>query len=99
MMKALVVALTTAFLLTVGTVGFSGCDQIKHSYDCTKICQRYSDCVDSSYDVDACTQRCKDSADMHSDFADKADDCQTCIEDKSCVQSFPCLDECLGIVP
>lgn len=99
MLKATVVALITGFLLTIGTVGFSGCDQIEHQFDCASICQRYADCINGDYDVDACTSRCKDNADNNSDFAAKADACESCIDDRSCVESFPCIDECVGVVP
>jgi hypothetical protein len=99
MIKAVIVAVTTGFLLTIGTVGFSGCDEADKTFDCASICQRYDDCIDGDYDVSACTDRCKDMADQSDAFADKADACESCIDDRSCAESFPCVDECVGVVP
>jgi hypothetical protein len=99
MLKAFLVAATTGFLLTIGTVGFSGCDSVDEAFDCNKICQRYADCIDDEYDVDDCTSRCRDNADNDESFSDKADACESCIDDRSCAESFPCIGECAGVVP
>ena len=99
MLKTFLVALTTGFLLTIGTVGFSGCDEVDKTFDCRSICQRYADCVSGDYDVGACADRCKDNADADESFEAKADACESCIDDRSCAESFPCIDECVGVVP
>jgi hypothetical protein len=81
------------------TVTLTGCDDIDQAFDCAQICQRYEDCIDQDYDVDACTDRCEDNADESDDFADQADACENCLDDRSCAGSFPCIDECVGVVP
>lgn len=91
-----------AYSLLVGGVAAygAGCSEVEHAYDCHHICSRYSECFDSGYDVDACETKCKDNADKDSSFADKADDCQSCEDDKSCAgATFECGAQCVGIVP
>ena len=75
-----------------------GCSSVENAYNCDQICDRYQDCFDANYDADACQARCEDRADDAA-FADKAEDCQACIDDRSCTGSFACVDECVGIVP
>jgi hypothetical protein len=74
------------------------CTEAENAYNCDKICDRYKDCFDAQYDADACQSSCEDKAD-DSGFAEKASDCESCIDDKSCTGSFACADECVGIVP
>lgn len=88
-------SMTLAFAVTS-----AGCDSADRIYDCAAICSAYEDCVDDDYDVTACTSRCEDMADSSESFADKADDCQECIDDRSCASAvFGCATECVGIVP
>jgi hypothetical protein len=77
-----------------------GCSQVQNAYDCDHICNRYSQCFDSSYDINACESRCKDTANDNETYASKAESCQSCEDDKSCAgATFSCIDECAGIVP
>lgn len=77
-----------------------GCDDADEAFDCLAICDRYSECVSDEYDVDECADRCEMNADEDANFADKADSCEACIDDRSCVEAaFPCAAECSGIVP
>jgi hypothetical protein len=88
-------SMTLAFAVTSG-----GCDSADRVYDCASICNAYQECVDDNYDVTACTSRCEDMADANESFEDKADDCQNCIDDRSCASAvFGCSTECVGIVP
>jgi hypothetical protein len=76
------------------------CDSIDRIYDCASICNAYKDCINSNYDATACTQKCEDQASDSEAFEDRADDCQECIDDRSCAGSvFSCTDNCVGIVP
>jgi hypothetical protein len=75
-----------------------GCSDAENAYNCDQICDRYKDCFDANYDADACQSRCESKADDAS-FADKAESCETCIDDKSCTGAFSCADDCVGIVP
>jgi hypothetical protein len=76
------------------------CDQADKLFDCQSVCGRYRSCFDDHYDVGACRSRCKDNADKDVDYQRKADDCQACIDDRSCASAtFNCLLPCAGIVP
>lgn len=89
--------LTLAAALWMTTPGCSTVDRI---YDCNQICNKYKDCVDASYDVNACESRCQDNASDSDSFQDRADDCQSCVDDRSCASAvFGCGAECAGIVP
>ncbi len=76
-----------------------GCSEVDEAFDCQQICQRYSDCFDANYDVSACRGRCETNADNQAGFAARADDCETCLDDRSCTGSFACASECAGVVP
>jgi hypothetical protein len=85
--------------LALSLLLFGACSHVEHDYDCHGICSKYADCVDSSYDVGACTDKCTQKADDDADFADRADTCQACVDDRACSEEFPCIDDCAGIVP
>lgn len=86
-------ALTAA--LAVGCV--NPVEEIDETVDCIDLCNRYRDCYDSAYDVDACRGRCEELADGADPRA--ANDCDTCLDGRACVESFPCADECYGLIP
>ncbi|HLL25235.1 MAG TPA: hypothetical protein VK427_24035 [Kofleriaceae bacterium] len=88
------ILLTTVAFVTAAP----GCSDAENKYNCDKICDRYRDCFDTNYDATACQNRCEDKAEDDA-FAEKASDCESCIDDKSCTGSFACADECAGIVP
>jgi hypothetical protein len=87
------VAMTLAFVTTA-----PACSTVENKYNCDQICDRYKDCFDANYDAEACQSDCEDQAE-DAGFADKAEDCEACIDDRSCSGSFVCIDECAGIVP
>ncbi len=91
------------FVLSLATgfaVGAAGCDEADKLFDCQSVCSRYQSCFNSSYDVGACRNRCKDAADADKDFERKADACEACIDDRSCSSAtFNCASQCVGIVP
>lgn len=87
-------------ILMLGGAAIASCSDAETAIDCAGICNRYSDCFEEDYDVEACTDRCTDEADGDRDFRDKADSCNTCLGDRSCADSFlSCTDNCLGVVP
>jgi hypothetical protein len=78
----------------------SGCDSAKAAFDCQQVCERYKDCYNQDYDVGACRNQCRSMAEKNDTWQDKADDCASCIGDKSCLNAtFSCATECAGIVP
>ncbi|CAN5716422.1 hypothetical protein BH09MYX1_BH09MYX1_00070 [soil metagenome] len=92
--------LKAAFLLIPIVVIASACSSIDNAIDCHTICQRYADCFSSSYDVSACESRCKDNSSKDSNYQNKVNTCDACIDDKSCTSAtFTCASNCNGIVP
>jgi hypothetical protein len=84
----------------VSAASSTGCDSAERIYDCSSICTKYRDCADANYDVSGCTDECRENAANSESFEDKADRCQECVDDKSCVgAAFQCATECVGIVP
>jgi len=93
----LAIASTTTLLLC--GLAVPACQTVDEAFDCRSICQRYADCVDSNYDVSTCASDCRDQADESEAFSDKADACEACIDERACSETFPCIDECIGVVP
>lgn len=86
-------------LLFLSSLGFmsTACDEADQAIDCNQICNRYKDCFDADYDVGACVDRCEPMLD---EDPHAADDCENCIDDRSCTgAAFNCATECGGIVP
>lgn len=78
----------------------AGCSSAKNAFDCQAVCQKYKECYSSDYDVGKCRDQCRAMADHDDTWEDKANDCASCIGDKSCVgATFSCASECAGIVP
>lgn len=91
------------FLTVLFASLISGCavvQKIDSVIDCQGICDRYRSCFDEKYDVAACASKCRKSASDDADFRRKADMCNACITDRSCVTaSFACATECVSVVP
>jgi hypothetical protein len=74
--------------------------RVDTAIDCHGICARYASCFDKSYDTDACEGRCRDSARAEVAFRRKADVCNACISERSCVvATVACVTECVSVVP
>ena len=90
-------------LVLAVTVLFGGCavvQKIDTAIDCNGICDRYASCFDKGYDTVACASRCRESAGKDGDFRLKAETCNKCISERSCVAAtFACVSECVGVVP
>ena len=101
MIKTLPFALALASLAAFAGVGCSAADPITNHFDCHDICQRYADCIDHDYDVDACESRCKSDASNSDDKQNKLDDCHDCIGDAdSCIDDIAkCSSSCGAFVP
>lgn len=85
-------------LLCAGLVGI-GCGAIDSFVDCNQICNRYKDCVDSSYDAASCRDTCYQKSREDASYNSKANECDACLADRACSQSLPCTIQCAGIVP
>ena len=95
-MKRWLLAMTLVLGLPMGLA----CDDAETAFDCHQVCSRYQSCYDGQYDVSACRDRCRNSAKNDKSVKDKADACESCIGDKSCLSAtFSCATDCVGIVP
>jgi len=96
-----IAALLCFGLSAVSVVGCSDTvDEVKDEIDCHQVCNRYQDCVDPDYNIDACEDRCEADADDSEARRNKLRACDDCLEDKSCPESvFNCATECGGILP
>jgi hypothetical protein len=93
-------ALATFALALAAGLWTPSCGEADKIYDCQSVCNRYKSCFSSTYDVDGCRSRCKNNADTDMDYQRKADDCEACIDDRSCQSAtFSCATRCVGIVP
>lgn len=76
-----------------------GCSGAERLFDCTQICQKYSECIDDSIDEADCVSNCEGHGDDDQDFADAASDCEDCLDDKSCTEAtVECATKCAGVV-
>lgn len=100
-MRSLILSLTVAVGIAAGIFSPNfGCGETEAAFDCAQICNKYQECGNASYDVSACTSRCRNSAEDDTAFQNKADACEDCIDDRSCIGAvFNCGTECAGIVP
>ena len=95
-LKRLLVVLPVAFVIAA----MGACSSVDNAIDCHSICKRYGDCFNSAYDVGACESRCKSNSASDSDFQNKVNTCNACIDDRSCTSAvFTCASNCNGIVP
>jgi hypothetical protein len=80
--------------------GCDAADDIEAEIDCRSVCNRYSECFDEGYDVGACQDRCEDSIDTGDLSQEDLDECDNCIDDRSCADAtFSCATQCLSVVP
>jgi len=92
--------LISATLAAAFALATWSCGDVTTAFDCQAVCTRYKDCYQADYDVTGCRNRCRDNASRDSNARMKADACESCIGDKSCLSAtFSCSTECGGIVP
>jgi hypothetical protein len=98
--KAAVLFVGAALAAIVSLVGAGGCDETQNAWNCSDLCNRYQDCFDNNYDVNACNSRCQTLANNNQIADERANACQNCMNENSCAMAttFNCPD-CAGIVP
>lgn len=75
-------------------------DEIVNTITCGDVCERYADCFDEDYDVDACTEECENEATPDEEKEAELEECHACIDDESCTSAvFECTTECAQFVP
>jgi hypothetical protein len=90
-------ALGFSFVLALFAVACNPVEEIEEEVDCNDLCTRYRDCYDTTYNVDACNDRCGELVDGGDPAA--ANSCDACLDSNSCAGSFECVDECYGLIP
>jgi hypothetical protein len=89
-------------LFLAGAFALIGCseaaDEVSNTVVCHSVCERYKDCFDSDYDVEGCTDKCEDDADASENREERLESCNSCIDGKSCTESFSCGAECAGVI-
>lgn len=85
-----------ALLMLLAPAFLPSCGHAAH--DCSSVCNRYRDCLSSSYDVGACEGRCRDMASKDADFDRRLANCQGCIEGRTCSEVLSCALDCAGIL-
>jgi hypothetical protein len=82
-------------LLVSAALTPAGCGDVDAAFDCHAACNRYAECFDKSYNVSACQDRCRTAAKNDPDIKSKADQCEACIDDRSCASAtFSCATTC-----
>ncbi len=85
-----------ALALCVG----AACADIDNAADCDKICDRYRQCFNTSYDTSACYNRCQSNGTSSDEARRRVDTCAACINGLSCVgAAFTCGTQCSSVVP
>lgn len=78
----------------------AGCGDVETAFDCQAVCSRYASCYDANYNVALCRDKCRAEAKNDPEIRSKADQCEACIGDKSCISAtFNCGATCGAIVP
>jgi len=91
------IAFSCFLFAAIGACSEDPITAIDRATDCADICDKYQECADANYNVDACTDRCEDMANKE-DTA-QIDRCSDCIDARSCTGSvFNCTTECAGII-
>lgn len=86
-------------LASLGALASVGCSEAERTYDCARICTRYAECIDDGVDTVECTDRCEDQGQEDPDFAEQADDCESCIDDEECsAAAVECATSCAWVV-
>ena len=97
--RPLALSAIMAISAAVSFVGGLGCDA-ETAFDCDQVCTKYHDCYDTSYDIGKCRDRCRTNAANDPTVKAKADACESCIGDMSCLSAtFNCSQDCGAIVP
>jgi hypothetical protein len=92
--------LALSTLVCAASFGCDGTDEITNTITCGDVCERYAECFDEDYDVDACTERCENETTPDEEKEAELEECDACIDDESCTSAvFECTTECAQFVP
>lgn len=71
-------------------LGGSGCGAVDRLLDCQKVCNKKKECINDSYDVNACVDYCRNRASNEEAYGQKLNDCSACFETRACVEAAAC---------
>lgn len=94
------ILVVTALLmpLACGDDGNEVQDEIEGTADCTQICAKYNEC-ESNVDETGCIDLCEDAADETEAGENAAENCEDCLDGKTCDQAESCWATCpVGVV-
>jgi hypothetical protein len=96
MLTRLIPAAILALLLGNSALG---CSDAENTVSCAQVCDKYKSCINSDYDVTSCTTQCEDKANDSASRQKQLDDCDSCIQDRSCTGAvFSCTTECATVI-
>jgi len=75
------------------------CDEAERIYDCAHMCDAYADCIDDSIDRADCTTTCEGRGEDDSDFAERAHECEVCIDTESCTEAAIHCGTTCAVIP
>jgi hypothetical protein len=86
-------------LAMAGLAALLSCEAADRAFDCQSVCSRWKDCFDKDYDVGKCRDTCRAKAANDTQYEARADACEACIGDKSCIGSAAsCTATCAPII-
>jgi hypothetical protein len=88
--------LASALCFYVGCSSASGPSLDPSKTNCSIVCGKVHDCVDSNADTDSCTNSC-DSKSSDNVYKAKVEDCANCAEPRACSEVSSCAGDCLRI--
>lgn len=92
--RKLVIVVTALLMpLACGDTGNEVQDEIEGTADCTQICNKYDDCV-SDVDKSGCIDLCEDTADESESGENAVEDCEDCLDGKTCQDAQSCWATC-----
>jgi hypothetical protein len=97
MRKFIGLGIVLLFPLACGDDGNEVQDEIEGTADCTQICSRYADCI-SDIDETECVDECEDIADATEAGETSAENCEDCLDGKTCTEAESCWANC-PVVP
>ncbi len=75
-----------------------GCSAASRVLNCSTICDRYEQCIDSELDTGQCVKTCERKGAEDQSFAQKAEACKQCLAGRSCVGASACVLDCVPVI-
>jgi len=97
--KIVLVVAALLIPLACGDDGNEVQDEIEGTADCSQICSKYNEC-ESDVDESGCVDLCEDTADETQAGEEAVENCEDCLDGKTCDQAESCWATCpVAVVP